>query len=147
MVLYTILLCPTLARLVTNSSLRRWISDVLELLEALKGATRGDWERALVKGLRLCGDMLDARSKRPPPPLILPTPLAPRNAAVPCWRQRDTIVVGDIRSYRKSMSHTSTLVSAKLYRSFNWWNDYITLDHDKSTYICLYLKKTGIVIE
>lgn len=84
---------PTLALLVTSSSLRRWISDVLELLEALKEATRGDWERALVKGLRLCGDMLDARSKRPPAPLILPTPLAPKNAAVPCWRQRDTIVL------------------------------------------------------
>lgn len=78
----------TLALLVTSSSLRRWISDVPELLAALKGVTRGDWERGLVKGLRLCGDMLDAKSKRPPPPLILPTPLAPRNAAVPCWRPK-----------------------------------------------------------
>lgn len=57
---------------------------------------RGDCDKGLLSGFRLCGDMLEPRSKRlalvlldentPLPPVILPTPLLPRNAAAaaPC---------------------------------------------------------------
>lgn len=70
---------------------------VLELLLLVKGVMRGDWDKGLLSGLRLWGDMLELRSNSPLPlvplvdentplplPVILPTPLVPKNAAVPC---------------------------------------------------------------